>query len=329
MTTKERLLALLEEGRDRYISGEEIAKALQVSRAAVWKAVQALRAEGYPVDAGTNKGYRLSQACDILSAQGVGKYLKPEYRNLEVTVLPTVPSTNARVRQLASEGAEEGRVVIAREQTAGRGRMGRTFFSPPDTGLYLSLLLRPTEWSARQAACLTAAAAVAMGRAMEQVTGQTPGIKWVNDLFLRGRKVCGILTEASLGLETGVLESMVVGVGVNLYPPEGGFPKELDAIAGSLLERPLPDGKNRLAGAFLNAFWDFYTHPEEKAYLEDYRRWNLAVGREITVLSGGREERAYAQGIDDDCRLLVRCESGETKALSYGEITVCLPREDK
>lgn len=328
MTTKDRLLAMLEGRRDVFFSGEDIAKALQVSRAAVWKAVEALRAEGYPIDAVTNKGYRLSRECDILSAQGVMKYLKPEYRSLDVTVLPTADSTNAVVRQRAAEGAAEGCVVIAREQTAGRGRLGRRFFSPPDTGLYLSLLLRPAAYTPRQAVCLTAAAAAAMGRAVEQLTGQAPGIKWVNDLFLRGKKVCGILTEASVGLETGAMESMVLGVGVNVYPPRDGFPEELGTIAGSVLDHPVPDAKNRLAGEFLNAFLAFYTHPEEKAYLEDYRRWSLAVGREVTVLSGGREARAYAYGIDDDCRLLVRYGDGKADALSYGEIAIRLQPEN-
>ena len=328
MNTRDRLLAMLEAGREEFFSGEEIARTLQVSRAAVWKAVQTLRAEGYPIDAVTNKGYRLSRACDILSAQGVKKYLRPEYRSLDVTVLPTAASTNALVRQKAGEGADEGCVVIAREQTAGRGRLGRSFFSPKDTGLYLSILLRPTAYTPRQAVCLTAAAAVAMGRAIEKVTGQDPGIKWVNDLFLRGKKVCGILTEASVGLETGALEFMVLGAGVNVYRPAGGFPEELEAIAGSVLEQPLPDGKNRLAGEFLNGFLDFYTHPEEKAYLADYRRWSLAAGREVTVLSGVQEARAFAYGIDDDCRLLVLYETGETEALSYGEIAIRLAPEN-
>ena len=143
MTTKERLLEHLELHREVYLSGEELAKMLEVSRAAVWKAVKSLQQEGYPIDAVTNRGYRLGRGGDLLSAPGLRKYLKPEYRSLDVTVLPTANSTNAVVRQRAAEGAAEGCVVIAREQTAGRGRLGRRFFSPPDTGLYLSLLLRP------------------------------------------------------------------------------------------------------------------------------------------------------------------------------------------
>lgn len=324
MTTKEKLLALLEDSKGTFFSGEEIARTLQVSRAAVWKAVNALREDGYTIDAATNKGYRLSPDSDILSPQGIRRFLKPEYRDLDLTVLPTAPSTNALVREKANQGRPEGCVIVACEQTDGRGRYGRQFFSPIDSGVYLSLLLRPTAYSPQQATCLTAAAAAAMCQAIEAVTGQQPGIKWVNDIFLHGKKVCGILTEAAVGLETGTLNYMVLGAGVNLYPPAEGFPEEIQSIAGSVLERSCPEAKNRLVGEFLNRFWDFYTHPECRTYLEDYRSRSLAVGRRVTVLSNGQAVSAYAYGIDDDFRLLVRYDSGKTEALSYGEIRIQL-----
>lgn len=324
MTTKEKLLALLEDSKGTFFSGEEIARTLQVSRAAVWKAVNALREDGYTIDAATNKGYRLSPDSDILSPQGIRRFLKPEYRDLDLTVLPTAPSTNALVREKANQGRPEGCVIIACEQTDGRGRYGRQFFSPVDSGVYLSLLLRPTAYSPQQATCLTAAAAAAMCQAIEAMTGQQPGIKWVNDIFLHGKKVCGILTEAAVGLETGTLNYMVLGAGVNLYPPAEGFPEEIQPIAGSVLERSCPEAKNRLVGEFLNRFWDFYSHPECRAYLEDYRARSLAIGRRVTVLSNGQAVSAYAYGIDDDFRLLVRYDSGKTEALSYGEIRIQL-----
>lgn len=324
MTTKEKLLALLEDSKGTFFSGEEIARTLQVSRAAVWKAVNALREDGYTIDAATNKGYRLSPDSDILSPQGIRRFLKPEYRDLDLTVLPTAPSTNALVREKANQGCPEGCVIVACEQADGRGRYGRQFFSPIDSGVYLSLLLRPTAYSPQQATCLTAAAAAAMCQAIEAVTGQQPGIKWVNDIFLHGKKVCGILTEAAVGLETGALDYMVLGAGVNLYPPVKGFPEEIQPIAGSVLERSCPEAKNRLVGEFLNRFWDFYTHPECRTYLEDYRSRSLAIGQNVTVLSAGRAVSAYAYGIDDDFRLLVRYENGDTEALSYGEIRIQL-----
>ena len=324
MSTKEKLLELLEENREEYLSGEELAGTLAVSRAAVWKAVKSLQQEGYPIDAVTNRGYRLSRGGDRLSAPGIRKYLKGACRELPITVVEETQSTNTALRALAEAGAPEGTVYIAQSQTGGRGRMGRSFFSPAGTGLYLSLLLRPTTWEPARAAQLTAAAAAAMCEAIREVTGKEPGIKWVNDLLLDGKKVCGILTEASFSMESGVLEYAVLGLGVNVYPPEGGFPKELGEIAGAVLDTPGEDVRNRLAGEFLNRFLEGYAHPEDRSFLEIYRRRSVAVGREVTVLSGGHERRAFAFGVDDDCRLLVRYDDGTEQALSYGEIRIAI-----
>lgn len=319
MTTKERLFALLEARQGSFVSGEELAGSLNLSRAAVSKAMKALRQEGYAIEAITNRGYRLSGECDILSAQGVRKHLNQAF---QVTFAQSVDSTNTVLRSLAEQGAPEGTVVIAGTQTGGRGRMGRTFYSPAGTGVYLSLLLRPTGADPRQTVTLTAAAAAALCQAIETVSGESPQIKWVNDIFLGGRKICGILTEAAFGLESGAPEYVVVGVGLNAYLPEDGFPPELAKIAGALWGKPVPDGKNRLAAEFLNRFWALYAAGNPAAYLADYRRRSLVVGKDITVVVGGAETPAHAVGIDESCRLLVRYESGETAALSYGEVRI-------
>lgn len=327
MTTKERLLELLERSREEYRSGEELAKALEVSRAAVWKAVKALRQEGYPIDAVTNRGYRLGRGGDLLSAPGIRKFLKPEYRALPVTVAEETVSTNTDLRNLAEAGAPEGTVFLAGCQSGGRGRMGRAFYSPGGTGLYMSLLLRPVSWQPTAAAQLTAAAAAAMAESIRAVTGKETGIKWVNDLLLEGKKVCGILTEAAFSMESGVLEYAVVGLGVNVYAPAGGFPEELAPVAGALLETEGEDVKNALAGEFLNRFLDSYHHPQDRSFLETYRARSVVVGREVTVLSGSSGRKAFARGIDDQCRLLVSYPDGTGEALSYGEIRVKFQNE--
>ena len=321
MTTKEKLLALLEDSKGTFFSGEEIARTLQVSRAAVWKAVNALREDGYTIDAVTNKGYRLSPDSDILSPQGIRRFLKPEYRDLNLTVLPTVPSTNALVREKANQGCPEGCVIIACEQTAGRGRYGRQFFSPADTGVYLSLLLRPTAYSPQQATCLTAAAAAAMCQAIEAVTGQHPGIKWVNDILLGGKKVCGILTEGSFDLETGKLDDVVLGVGFNVYPPAGGFPEELREIADSIFFEQTEEGKNRLAAAFLNHFFRIYRDPASD-YVRIYRERSLAMGRRVRVVTADAERDAYVLDIDRDCRLIVRYDDGSIDQLTSAQVSI-------
>lgn len=327
MGTKEKLLSLFELNKGTYFSGEEIAAKLSVSRTAVWKAVNSLRSEGYEIDAVPNKGYSLSVNTDILSAQGIRKYLSPVCKDLELCVLPKVESTNTLLRGKANSGSPEGCVVIANEQTGGRGRFGRSFHSPADTGIYMSLLLRPVGISPNQAVKITTMAAVAACEAIEEVSGKTAGIKWVNDIYMDGRKISGILTEASISMENGSLDYVVLGFGMNVYLPQGGFPKEIEEIAGAVFDKRKNDGKNSLAAGFLNHFMAYYTAEEKADYVEKYRARSLAVGKEITVLSPGGAEggrKAVALDIDDECHLVLQYEDGSVEHLSSGEISIRL-----
>ena len=338
MKIKDQILALFEENKGQYFSGEELAGRLSVSRAAVWKAVNTLRSEGYAIDAVTNKGYCMSVNTDILSPQGISKYLKEAYKDLELSVFPTVSSTNAVVKEQAANGCGEGLIVISNEQTEGRGRRGRSFFSPDGTGIYMSLLLRPKHFTSQQATRITTMAAVAMCEAIEEVSEEQALIKWVNDIYVRGRKVCGILTEASFDMESGLLEYAVLGVGVNVYKPEEGFPEEIQQRAGAVFEDTGNDRKNHLAAAFINHFMEYYEAQNQAAlseskagdigiadYIKKYQERSMAVGKEIEVLSGNESRNAYAYGVDEECRLLVRYEDGQTESLSYGEISIRLP----
>ena len=237
---KDEVLSLLLRSPDGWLSGAALAKRLSVSRTAVWKAVEQLRAEGYEVESVTNKGYRLLPRGDLLSAQGVERYLKTP--GLRLQYVPSLPSTNTALKAMAADGAPEGTVLIAGEQTAGRGRMGRSFYSPPDSGLYLSLLLRP-DMSAVEATRLTACAAVAVAETIEALSGREAQIKWVNDILVDGRKVCGILTEASVDCENGMMRHVIIGIGVNTHVPKTDFPEELRSIAGAAFDAediPLP-----------------------------------------------------------------------------------------
>lgn len=322
--TKQILLSLLQDKQGTYVSGEEIAKALSVTRTAIWKVVHRLRDEGYRIDAVPNKGYRLPADTDILSVEGIQKHLQSVCTNLTLTAVNQVESTNTLVREKAAAGAPEGYAVIANSQTGGKGRMGRRFFSPSDTGLYISLLLRPVEYSAQQAVAITTMAAVAVSEAIESVSGEKAGIKWVNDVYLHGKKVCGILTEASFGMENGAIDYAVVGVGVNMYPPENGFPEELKSKAGTVLQSIQKDGKNRLAATFLNRFMEYYTADDTASYVDEYRSRSIVIGREVTVLFPGHPQQAVALDVDGQCRLLVQYPDGSTERLSSGEISIRL-----
>lgn len=322
MGTKEKLLSLFEMHKGTFFSGEEIAEKLSVSRTAVWKAVNSLRKEGYQIDAVQNKGYSLSENTDILSEQGIRKYLQPVCDVLELHVLSEAGSTNALLREKAEEGAPEGCTVIANAQTKGRGRLGRSFYSPADTGIYLSLLLRPVGATPGQAIKVTTMAAVAACEAIEEVSGKEAQIKWVNDIFMDGKKVSGILTEASFGLENDRLEYVVMGIGINAYPPREGFPEEIEQIAGAVLPARKSDGKNRIAAGFLNYFMHYYTAKETAEYVDKYRSRSLAVGKDIYVVSPTGREKAHALDVDEECRLIVQYPDGRTEQLSSGEISI-------
>lgn len=324
MGTKEQILTLFEKYKGEYFSGEEIAERLSVSRAAVWKAVNSLRGEGYHIDAVPNKGYSLSVETDILSVQGIQKYLWSVCSCITLDVLPILDSTNAMVREKAAVGAPEGYTVIANSQTVGRGRSGRSFYSPSDTGVYMSLLLRPRNYSAGQAARLTTMAAVAACEAIETVSGAKAQIKWVNDIYVAGKKVSGILTEASIGLESGLLEYAVLGIGINVSPPKDGFPKELENVAGAVFGGAQSDGKNRLAAEFLNRFMAYYSMLPRADYVANYRSRSLVLGKEIQVISPDSTKKATALDVDEECHLIVRYEDGKTEKLSSGEISVKL-----
>ena len=322
MGTKEKLLALFEADKGKFFSGEELAARLAVSRTAVWKAVNSLRKEGYEIQAVRNKGYSLSVSTDILSIQGVEKYLNPEHSYIELEILPDIGSTNDYLREKAAQGKGEGYAVVAGAQTRGKGRTGRSFYSPADTGIYLSLLLRPKDCGPAQAVKFTTMAAVAACEAIEKVSHRSPQIKWVNDIYIDGKKVSGILTEASVSLENGSLEYVLLGIGINVYPPEKGFPQELRETAGSVFQERKSDGKNQLTAGFLNRLMDIYTKEEIGEYAEEYRKRSMVLGKRIQILTPEGEKGARALEIDKDCRLLVEYEDGNRELLRAGEIRI-------
>lgn len=321
MTTKETLLALFEKNRGHFISGEYIAQNLGVSRTAVWKAVKKLQKEGFDIAAVTNRGYCLSKDTDILSVPAINEYLSDDCNNLHLEVFRSVDSTNNICKQKANDGESNGYVAIASSQSSGRGRRGRTFYSPADTGVYVSMLIVPEDFHGAGIVKLTTISAVAVCRAIEKLTDKKASIKWVNDIYVDGRKVSGILSEASYNLEDAKLDCVVVGIGVNLYPPKNGFPDALADTAGSILDKPGSLSRNKLVAEILNNFWSIYLN-DEKSYVDEYRDRSFVLGKEIDIITPKKIRKATAIGINDDCSLQVRYEDDTEEALNSGEISV-------
>lgn len=319
MSTKERLLSILEKNKGTYLSGEELAGSLELSRAAVWKGIQALRREGYPISAVTNKGYALDRDSDILSKQGIQPWLKE--KDVWIEVRQEMVSTNEWLKKEAlARKLPHGSLAVAQCQSGGKGRRGRSFYSPKDSGLYLSILLHPKK-TAQESLEITAAAAVAVCGAIEQVCGVSLGIKWVNDLYLGEKKVCGILTEAVTDFETGDIEFVVVGIGLNLYPPPGGFPKHLEDVAGSILKTGQRTDRNRLAGEIVNRLLDGAERP---GIPKEYVQRNIVPGRWVKVSYGERERVVRAERIRKDGRLEILNEKGEREVLPCGDVSLML-----
>lgn len=314
MGVKERLFRILEESEGKELSGQELANTLGVSRTAVWKAVNALKSEGCEIDAVRNRGYRLVSSCDLLTSDTVGEWLSPECRECDIKVYRSVSSTNTVAKKMAAEGAKNGTVIISEEQTAGRGRRGNSFYSPAKTGLYMSVILRTDELSA-DTDIYTVCAGCAVCGAIERLTDKKPLIKWVNDIFLEGRKICGILSEATVDIEIGCIDSIVVGIGLNLSTDD--FPEGIKEKAGSLGEK-LP--RCRVAAAVIEELFRCLNRSREEN-IEDYKRHSLVLGREVGFVKNGAEYVGKAVDIDSLGQLRVETAEG-LMTLNSGEISI-------
>lgn len=321
MSVRNTVLTFLENNRGEYISGEKIANSVGVSRNAVWKAIRQLQADGHKIHSSTNKGYCLDNSNDVLSKQSIEKHLNTKIFDIEV--VKSVSSTNTVLRQKAEQSGKEGSVLIAEEQTQGRGRMGREFFSPSNTGIYMSILLRPSI-SAEKSVMITTCAAVAVAQAIEEVAKKEAKIKWVNDIFCGDRKVCGILTEAALAIESGTLAYAVLGIGINVFPPENSFPSEIEDIADSVFENcnMAENPRNILIAKILDNFWKYYEDIENRPHFDEYKKRSMVLSKPITVISGKDSYEAFALDLDDNFNLKIMLPDGEIKSLNSGEVSV-------
>lgn len=324
---KDEVLHALEQNRGTRFSGSRLAQELGVSRAAVWKAIEALRADGLDIRATPGGGYQLAAHDDSLTDAGVSRLLETRVLGRDLVVVPEIDSTNTAMKQTYAAARGEGFALIAGRQTAGRGRLGRAFFSPPDGGLYMSVLLRP-RLPLAQLSFLTIAAAVAVCRAVEQTCGFRPGIKWVNDVLMDGKKLCGILTEAAIEGETGAIDYAIVGIGINLRLDRDALPDEVRAVAGALADfTAAPPRRAALAAAVLGALEEAYLTliaGDPGSLLDSYRALLCCLGQTVRVTSPAGSYDAVCLDVNDQGNLIVERADGETVTLSSGEISIRL-----
>lgn len=326
---KTKILQVLRQNQETYVSGQELCEQLGVSRTAVWKAIKQLKETGYVIEAVQNKGYHLLMVPDILSESEIASRLHTKWLGKSIRYFDELDSTNTEAKRIAEEGRESdwhGAVVVADMQTAGRGRRGRSWASPHGAGLFFTILLKP-EIDPANAPMLTLVKAMAVVRGIYQTTGLQPQIKWPNDIVLRGKKIVGILTEMSAQVD--YVNHIVVGTGINVHHKE--FPEEIAKTATSLDLEMLERGQNleisraQLLGAVLEQFeiyYETYLKTQDlSALMEEYNDMLVNRNRKVRVLDPLGEYEGLALGIDQQGQLLVN-RGGEQIKVSSGEVSV-------
>lgn len=260
----------------------------------------------------------VSKITDLHSKERLSDLLKNT--DWSVTVMDSVDSTNKYLKNLAREGAPHGTVILTEGQTAGHGRFDRVFYSPRHSGIYMSLLLRP-KLQAEEGLLITAAAAVAVCRAVETLTAKKAHIKWVNDILLDGKKLCGMLTEGSVSKD-GYLEWAVLGIGINAYSPTEGFDQSIKDIATCVFDSKKEGNRDLLTATVINEFQKIYETLPEKDFLAEYKNRSCVLGHRVNVLKNGSTRPATALDITDNCELLVSFDDGTTELLNSGEISI-------
>ena len=322
---EEEVLAMLEESFRQYISGEEMARRLFITRAGIWKIVRNLRSRGYAILSSPQKGYCLSERKNYLASFLVRQHLG-EGLLTGIEVLKTVDSTNNYAKKLAASSGISDYLVLSEEQTAGKGRRERSFYSPAKTGVYMSYILRP-DMPVDDVQLLTICAALAVCDALESLYDIHADIKWLNDVYIGGKKVCGILTEGDIELELFRYKYIVVGIGVNTERVENDIPESIRSVFTAISDHTKKAiDRNPLAAEITRSFFRYYRALQEGAserekIVSRYRAKSCVLGKTI-LLDGDRNQTYTAWDISPQGQLIVESDAGERRTLNTGEISI-------
>lgn len=320
---KDKLLKLLQENSDNYLSGEAISEIFNVSRTAIWKQINSLRKEGYVIESITNRGYKLIKDSNNITASGILSKLNTEVLGRDIICLNEVDSTNNYAKIIAANGAKDGTLIVAEKQNAGRGRLGRGWSSASGKGIWMSLLLRP-KIEPQKAQIITLAAAVAIVKALYPLLGDMAKVKWPNDVLVNGKKICGILTEMSCELEN--INYLVLGIGLNVNHREEDFPEELRITASSVI-RAMKEKEEQdrvpIIADILKAFEELYLlilEGKTDKVIDNWRNFSATLGKEVKVKSVNNELCGIARDITNDGVLLLEDSKGVIHRVLSGEV---------
>lgn len=320
MKTKDIVLRELEKNRANYISGQELAEKLNISRTAIWKAINTLKESGFQIESQTKLGYKLLEKDDKLSEEGIRKGLREELKDIDIIVYDEIDSTNTEAkRRLYSSDVKDFTVIVSDMQKGGRGRTGKSFASPKGSGVYFSIILHPKDFYDFSYFDLTTVkAAVAVVEGIKEATGKVAQIKWVNDLFINGRKICGILSELDADFESRSVKSVIVGIGINVNEPKDDSFKDLKDIAGYIGTDVI---RNEILSSILNAFYENNYEKKDKEIIDYYKKHSLVIGKDLTFELNGKKYTAKGVDINDKGNLIV--DTGEKRiTLSSGEVSI-------
>ena len=320
---KEKILKLLKESGNDFLSGEKISEELGVTRAAIWKYINVIKEDGYEIEAISRKGYRIISSPDVLTFEEIKNYLNTEYIGRNIIYYDSIGSTNSIAKELAERGKEHGTVIISEEQTMGRGRLGRNWISPKHKGIWMSIILRP-DIVTENISLITLIGAAAVQKAIVKM-GIKTSIKWPNDIVLNSRKVCGILTEMSGEIDH--INYLVMGIGINVNLEENDLPMDLKEMATSLkIESGKYMDRKLLLSNVLNIFEelynDFVQNGNVKETMDICRKNSLLIGNEIELLNRGKVTKAKAIDISDSGELVVENHGGTIEYIVSGEVSI-------
>lgn len=322
MSVQKNVLDYLLKNSDSPISGQALASLFNVSRNAIWKAIEQLRQQGYQIESKRNQGYQLKAVSDELDTQQISLTLSDVWSDLYIEVHKEVSSTNDLAKQFSIDFPGKSGLFISEKQTQGRGRRGRAFHSVLSNGLYFSLALKPNVKEAKDVPRYTIAAATALVQSIEEATGLSAQIKWVNDVFYKQRKIAGILSEAISDLELGGFSAVIIGIGINLSGDFTAASSEVQDVAGTLFENIIPDSFNRntFLSNFLNHLGNYHLDLTAPTFIEIYRQHLMGLNKEVSYSINNEQHSGIIEGIDQDGHLLVRQRNGSIEILLGQEV---------